>query len=113
VLVDKDGDITIKENECRGSEGLRELLTCKNVNKENLTSDDLRKYKKIVLLTTSHLEGYQTGGVINDGRGKKFRENFAPFSSCRIGVTLCMEKILRWPPGHYITIRPKRQLFGR
>ena len=33
VLVDQDGDITIKENEFRGSEGLWELLTRKNVNK--------------------------------------------------------------------------------
>ena len=32
VLVDQDGDITIKENEFRGSEGLWELLTRKNVN---------------------------------------------------------------------------------
>jgi len=45
VLVDQNGDITIKEKEFRGSEGLRELLTRKNVNKVQLTSDDLRKYK--------------------------------------------------------------------
>ena len=36
VLVDQDGDITIKENEFRGSEGLWELLTRNNVNKEHL-----------------------------------------------------------------------------
>jgi hypothetical protein len=51
VLVDLDGNITIKENEFRDSEGLWELLTRKNVNKEHVTSDDLRKYKKILLLT--------------------------------------------------------------
>jgi hypothetical protein len=37
VLVDQDGDITVKENEFRGSEGLWELLTRKNVNKEHVT----------------------------------------------------------------------------
>jgi len=57
VLVDQDGDITIKENEIRGSEGLWDLLTRKNVNKEHVSSDDLRKYKNILLLTNGHLEG--------------------------------------------------------
>jgi hypothetical protein len=42
VLVVQDGDITIKEKEFRGSEGLWELLTRKRVNKEHVTSDDLR-----------------------------------------------------------------------
>jgi len=79
VLVDQDGDITIKENEFRGSEGLWELLTRKNANKEHVTSDDLRKYKKILLLTNAHLEGYDPSGAINFGRGNKFREIIAPF----------------------------------
>jgi len=70
VLVDHDVDIKIKENEFRGSEGLWELLTRKNVNKEHVTSDDLRKYKKILLLTNAHLEGYDTASAINVARGK-------------------------------------------
>ena len=78
VLVDQDGDIKIKENEFRGSEGLWELLTRKNVNKEQVTSDDLRKYKKILLLTNAHLEGYDPAGAINVGRGKKFRKIIVP-----------------------------------
>ena len=78
MLVEQDGDITINENEFRGSEGLWELLKRKNVIKEHVTSDDLRKYKKILLLTNAHLEGYQPGGVINVSRGKKFREIIAP-----------------------------------
>jgi len=77
MLVDQDGDIMIKENEFRGSKGLWELLTRKNVNKEHVTLDDLRK-QKILLLTNAHLEGYQPGGVINVSRGKKFREIIAP-----------------------------------
>jgi len=43
-----------------------------------VTSDSLRKYKKILLLTNAHLEGYHPAGVINVGRGKKFREIIAP-----------------------------------
>ena len=54
-------------------------MTRKNVNKEHVTSDDLRKYKKILLLTNAHLEGYDTAGAINVGRGKMFREIIAPF----------------------------------
>jgi len=46
VLVDQDGDITIKDNEFRVSERLRELLTRKYVNKEHVASEDKRKYKK-------------------------------------------------------------------
>ena len=55
MLVDQDGDITIKEKEFRGSERLWELLKRKNVNKEHVTSDVLRKYKKILLLTNDYL----------------------------------------------------------
>jgi hypothetical protein len=56
------------------------IIVRKNVNKEHVTSDDLRKYKKILLLTNAHLEGYDPAGAINDGRGKKFGEIFAHFS---------------------------------
>ena len=42
VLVYQDGEFTITEKEFRGSEGLWELLTLKRVNKEHVTSDDLR-----------------------------------------------------------------------
>ena len=73
VIVDQDGDITIKENEFRDSDWLWELLTSKDVSKEHVKSDDLRKHKKIILLTNAHLEGYDP-----EGRGKKVREIIAP-----------------------------------
>ena len=41
MLVDQGGDVTIMENEFRGSVGLWDLLTSKRVNKEHVTSDDL------------------------------------------------------------------------
>jgi len=48
------------------------------VNKEHVTSDDLRKYNKILLLANAHLEGYDPAGAINVGRGEKFLEIIAP-----------------------------------
>jgi hypothetical protein len=54
VVVDTDGDITIKGKELRGSEGLWELVTCKKLNKQHATSDDLRTYKKILLMDNAH-----------------------------------------------------------
>jgi len=80
VLVDQDADITIKEKEFRGSEGLWILLTRKRVYKKHVTSDDLKTYKKMLLLANAHLEGYQLEGVINVSRGKKFHEIIAQFS---------------------------------
>ena len=98
VLVYQDGDITIKEEEFRVSEGMWELLTRKRVNKEHVTSEDLQKYKIILLRTNAHLEGYQPGGVVNVSRGKNIPRNYRPgfretkSPRCRIRVTACMEK---------------------
>ena len=104
VVVDRYGDITIKEKEFRGSEGLWDLLTRKGVNKEHVTSDDLGTYKKVLLLTNAHLERYQPGGVINVSRGKSSAKLSPPFREaqkprCRIGITPC--------PGGYLSIFTK------
>jgi len=58
LLVDQDGDISIKEKKICGSVGLFELLIRKRVNKEHVTTDDLMTYMKILLLSNAHLEGY-------------------------------------------------------
>jgi hypothetical protein len=55
-------------------------MTRKNVNKEHVTSDDLRKYKKILLPTKAHLEGYHPAGVIIVSRGKNSAKLSPPFS---------------------------------
>ena len=55
------------------SEFLRELLTCKRVNKEHVTSDDLTTYNEILLMTNAHLEGYQPQAAINVSLRKKIR----------------------------------------
>jgi hypothetical protein len=46
VLVDQDGNITIKAKDFRGSVGLWELLTRKIVNKEHVTSTIFRHIRK-------------------------------------------------------------------
>jgi len=97
VLVNQDGDITIKEKEFRGAVGLWELLTRKRENKEHVTSDNLRTYKKVLLMTNAHLEGYQPKVSLKSVEGKcseksspSFREDQRP--RCRIGVTSRLEK---------------------
>ena len=42
-LVDTDSDITIKGQEFRGTKGLWELLTRKNVNRTHITTDVLKE----------------------------------------------------------------------
>jgi len=58
VLVDTSGIITIKDRVFKGSKGLWELLTRKNVNTEVITNDDLKSYKKILTMTNAHLSQY-------------------------------------------------------
>ena len=115
MLVHQDGAITIKEKEFQMSEGPKGIIDTKRVIKEHVTSDDLRTYKKILLLTNAQLEGYQPGSVINVSRGKKFREIIVPISRVAKAEesnrgTPCMQKILRFPTNYYITILPNRHL---
>jgi len=46
VLVDTDSDVTIKGQEFRGTKGLWELLTRKNVNRKLITTDDIKNIRK-------------------------------------------------------------------
>jgi len=78
VLVDPNSNITIKGREFSGTTGLWELLTLKNVDRKNITTDDLKKYKKILELTNAHLTSYQPGGDIHITRGAKYRGINAP-----------------------------------
>jgi len=70
IVVDTVGDITIKHRVFKGSKGLWELLTPKKVNTEFITKDDLKSYKKILMMTNAHLTKYQPEGNINITRGK-------------------------------------------
>jgi len=46
VLIDTDDNFTIKGTAFRGTEGLWELLTRKNVNTEVINKSNLKTYKK-------------------------------------------------------------------
>jgi hypothetical protein len=74
VTVDEDSNISIKGREFKGTPGLWELLTRKNVNVKNVTTDDLKKYKSILQMTNAHLEGYEPDANIYITRGSKFRD---------------------------------------
>jgi len=54
VVVDTSGDIKIKDQVYKGSKGLWELLTRKNVNTQIINKDDLKSYKKILTMTNAH-----------------------------------------------------------
>ena len=70
IVVDTDGDITVKKRVFKGSKCLWELLTRKKVNTEFITKDDLKAYKKILTMTNAHSNKYQPDGNINITRGK-------------------------------------------
>ena len=74
LTVDRDGDITVKGKHFEGMQGLCELLTRKNVKHEIVTTDDMKTYKTILLLTHAHLTGYEPDGNINVSRGAKFQK---------------------------------------
>ena len=62
------------------SEGPWELLTRNEVNKEHVTSDALKRYKKILLLTDTQLEVYQPGISLISTEGKSSAKTSPPFA---------------------------------
>jgi len=96
VLVDTDSDITIKGKEFRGTTGLWELLTRKTVDRRKITTDDLKKYKKILELTNAHLTDYRPGADIQITRGSKYRDVIAPLfpRNRRRGIETALSR--RW-----------------
>jgi hypothetical protein len=76
LSVDRDSDIWIKGRRFKGTRGLWELLTRKNVKREIITSAGLKTHKEI-LTTNAHLEGYEPRSDIHIERGPKFRNVIA------------------------------------
>jgi hypothetical protein len=72
LTVGKQSDINIRGKNFKGTQGLWELLTRKNVDRKLITPDDLKTYKMILQMTNAHLEGYEPGGNIQITRGSKF-----------------------------------------
>ena len=96
VSVDRDSNITIKGKHFRGTQGLWELLTSRKVQRDKLMTDDLRAYKKILLLTNGHLTGYVPDGYIHISYGTKFRDIiftvFQPQTRKRRGIESALRR---------------------
>jgi len=90
IVIDTDGDITIKERVFEGSKGLWELLTRNEVNRVLITKDDLKTCKKILTMTNAHLSRYQAEGNYNSRKIISFC-HFAPL--CETLVTRCRIRI--------------------
>ena len=77
MLVNTDSYITINRKEFRGTTGMLELLTRKSVDCRKITTDDLKKYKKLLELTNAHFTDYQSGADIQITRGYKYSDVIA------------------------------------
>jgi len=77
VTVDTDSGFYIRNRHFKGTRGLWELLTRKKINSDLVTPSDLRQYKRILTLTSAHLERYEPGAPIHISRGTKFRSVIA------------------------------------
>ena len=72
VSADEKGDISIGGTRFKGTSGLWDLFTRKNVNSDVITKSDLNSSKRIPLLTNAHLGGYEPGSDIQISCGVKF-----------------------------------------
>ena len=72
VTTHPKGDISIRGTRFKGTRGLCEFLTRKNVNSDVITKSDLNVYKCILVLTNAHLVGYEPGGDIQVSRVVKY-----------------------------------------
>ena len=111
-VVDEKGVITIIGNLFRGTKGLWDLLTRKNVNRDVVANSDLKRYKHILEMTNAHLVGYKPGGDIHNSRGTKFTKVICKrFPQSRRRTTLRQ----RWEPyrwlSHCTLIPPARPHF--
>jgi len=73
VTLDRNSDLYIEDKHFKGTRGLWELLTRKEVDKRLVSEDDLKQYKIILDLTIAHVQGYEPGAPIHIARGTKFR----------------------------------------
>jgi len=74
VGVDRDGNIHINNVEFPATKGLWELLTRKRVDKNSVTTADIKQYKTILEMTNAHLEGYKPRANIHTSKGVKYKE---------------------------------------
>ena len=68
LSVDDTSDISINGRHFKGTRVLWELLPRKNVTREVVTADDVKRYKTVLQLTNSHLQGYESSGNVQTSR---------------------------------------------
>ena len=87
LTVDEDGDIIINGETFKGTKGLWELLTRKNVDTKLTTKKDLNTYKRILELTNAHLEDNKSFNKIKTTRGSKFKTIISQlFPAKKLGI---------------------------
>ena len=64
IIADENRDIKIRRKRFRGTNGLWEILTRKNINMYVVTTSDLKQYKHILEMTNAHLVGYELGSKL-------------------------------------------------
>ena len=62
LTVDYTNEISINGKHFKGTRGLWDLLTRKDVTRDFVTADYLKRYKTIVQLNNSHLQVYEHRG---------------------------------------------------
>jgi hypothetical protein len=74
VGVDRDGNIHTNNVEFPATKGLWKLMTRKKVDKNSVTTADIKQYKTILEMTNAHLEGYKPRAKIHTSKGVKYKE---------------------------------------
>ena len=77
VTVDENSNIHLGDKMFKGTTGLWELLTRKNVDHKLVTKNDLSIYKVILELTNGHLEDNTAFNNIKTSRGAKYKDVIA------------------------------------
>jgi hypothetical protein len=74
IAIDEHSNVVLQGKTYTGTKDLFELLTRKKLNHSLISTQDLKNYKRILEVTSGHLENNDPSGVIKTTRGVKFRE---------------------------------------
>src|SRR5436190_193349 len=84
--------VYVQANVYRVTPGLMELLFMQIPNSHLITSDDVKVYKEIVLLTNAHRQAYSAEKPINSNRGKNMLTSYLYCSS----RTMHLAEVVCW-----------------
>ena len=74
VEIDWDSNVIVKGISYRGTSGLFELLTRRNVDRSFIPDCDMKAYREILQATHGHLENNDPSGCIKTSRGAKYKD---------------------------------------